>query len=301
MCVCVCFGGNITKMGRKKGGKKRKNNYKPSNNKKKKLTVVDDSQYLFNQFFAPQQDAASINSTTSSNIKKLPSPSSSSSSSSSGSSSTRKITTAYKANPNPQFLGPYSDRQSILVVGDGDLSFSLSLATALSGTKLTATTYDSFGIVCKKYEKASGTIASLKASGANVIHSIDATQLDIYDWNTKFNRIIFNFPHIGGSTPSDVLANQSMLFKFFKASKKLLVNSKSEIHISLRTTPFYKSWDIKTIGSKAGYKLRKKLDFNEDLFMRYENQRTAGDAKFRSAPSTGDSKTYMFRYIGVYS
>ena len=39
--MCVCFGGNITKMGRKKGGKKRKNNYKPSNNKKKKLTVVD--------------------------------------------------------------------------------------------------------------------------------------------------------------------------------------------------------------------------------------------------------------------
>ena len=37
------------------------------------------------------------------------------------------------------------------------------------------------------------------------------------------------------------------------------MNSKSEIHISLRTTPFYKSWDIKTIGEKAGYKLRKKL------------------------------------------
>ena len=61
------------------------------------------------------------------------------------------------------------------------------------------------------------------------------------------------------------------------------MNSKSEIHISLRTTPFYKSWDIKTIGEKAGYKLRKKIDFNEDSFIRYENKRTAGDDKFRAA------------------
>jgi hypothetical protein len=35
------------------------------------------------------------------------------------------------SNPNPKHLGPFSDRQRILVVGDGDLSFSLALAVFL--------------------------------------------------------------------------------------------------------------------------------------------------------------------------
>ena len=274
-------------MGKRKGGgnKRRKSHlYSDGSSKKRKktLTVVDDSQYLFNQFFAPQQESVAKQTQSSE------SPAVSSS--------------VYKSNPNPQFIGPYSNRHSILVVGDGDLSFSLSLATALSGTKLTATTSDSFGVLCKKYEKASGTVASLKASGAHVMHGVDATKLDDYDWNTRFNRIVFNFPHVGGSTPKDTVANQDLLLKFFESSTPLLVNSKSEIHISLRTTPFYKSWDIKTIGEKAGYKLRKRIDFNEDLFIRYENKRTAGDDKFRAAPGTkGESKTYMFRYIGLHN
>ena len=211
-------------------------------------------------------------------------------------------TSVYKSNPNPQFIGPYSNRHSILVVGDGDLSFSLesshcNIRNQLDGHNL----FDSFGVLCKKYEKATGTVASLKASGAHVIHGVDATKLGDYDWNTRFNRIVFNFPHVGGSTPKDIVANQDLLLKFFQSSTPLLVNSKSEIHISLRTTPFYKSWDIKTIGEKAGYKLRKKIDFNEDLFIRYENKRTAGDDKFRAAPGTkGESKTYMFSHIGLH-
>lgn len=35
------------------------------------------------------------------------------------------------SNPNPKHLGPFSDRQRILVVGDGDFSFSLALAVFL--------------------------------------------------------------------------------------------------------------------------------------------------------------------------
>lgn len=38
---------------------------------------------------------------------------------------------ATASNPNPKHLGPFSDRQRILVVGDGDLSFALALAVFL--------------------------------------------------------------------------------------------------------------------------------------------------------------------------
>jgi 25S rRNA (uracil2634-N3)-methyltransferase len=203
------------------------------------------------------------------------------------------------ANPNPRWIGPYCDRQNILVVGDGDLSFSLSLVLATGGSNVTATTFDTRSELFEKYASAPSTVRSLRQAGATVLHGIDATRLDEFDWEgEKFDRIVFNFPHIGGATKEDLLLNQALLREFFSSSTELLNGPVAEVHVSLRTTMFYNSWDVTKQGMAAGYKLHKTKPFRADLFLRYENQRTKGDHQghlVREAPSTEGAKTYCFR------
>ncbi|KAI3799970.1 hypothetical protein L1987_35276 [Smallanthus sonchifolius] len=93
-----------------------------------------------------------------------------------------------------------SQNQFILIVGDGDFSFSCSLARALkSGSNITATSYDSHGALLEKYKNANENLEILQGLGAQVMHDVDATKmqaLPCFD-NMKFDVIFFNFPHSG--------------------------------------------------------------------------------------------------------
>ena len=267
--------GRKRKRGKNSGGAGKNRNRSAGNG----LCVVDDSQAVhFANFFA----APSLENDTVENSDKI-------------SKKKRRIS----ANPNPRWIGPYSDRQNILVVGDGDLSFSLSLVLATGGSNVTATTFDTRPELYDKYASAPATVRSLQQAGATVLHGIDATKLDEYEWDgEKFDRIVFNFPHVGGATKEDLLRNQALLREFFSSSKEILSGSSAEVHVSLRTTVFYNSWDIKKQGMRAGYKLHKTKPFRADLFLKYENQRTKGDHQghlVREAPSTDGAKTYCFR------
>ena len=58
------------------------------------------------------------------------------------------------SNPNPVSAGLYRRGQHILLVGEGDFSFSLALATAIGGDTLVATSYDKQAEVITKYRCA---------------------------------------------------------------------------------------------------------------------------------------------------
>ena len=198
------------------------------------------------------------------------------------------------AQGGPSQVGPYSSRHKILVVGDGDLTFSLSLASALGGAKLVATTYDSIRELEEKYSGVASTIEALKSIGVTVLHEIDATKLNECPSldGMKFHRIVFNFPHIGGATQKDVELNQELLKGFFKQSLPKL-NSSGECHVALRRTLFYDSWDVVAQAQTVGMELKRVEDFKGD-YLSYENQRTSGEGQMRQAPSIEKAKRYIF-------
>jgi hypothetical protein len=68
----------------------------------------------------------------------------------------------------------------------------------------------------------------------------------------RFHRIGFNFPHVGGSSAEDVKQNQTLLYQFFKTVAPFSHPApQGLVLVTLRDTPFYNSWEIKTIAAKA--------------------------------------------------
>eukprot|EP01104_Vermistella_antarctica_P008866 TRINITY_DN2256_c0_g1_i3.p1 TRINITY_DN2256_c0_g1~~TRINITY_DN2256_c0_g1_i3.p1 ORF type:complete len:397 (+),score=92.73 TRINITY_DN2256_c0_g1_i3:283-1473(+) len=76
-------------------------------------------------------------------------------------------------------VGPFERGDKTLVVGDGDLSFSLALTTALGGKGLTATTYDTTRGVLSKYPHADNIISTLGSKGVRVFNGVDALTLHV--------------------------------------------------------------------------------------------------------------------------
>ncbi|KAF9589644.1 hypothetical protein IFM89_026669, partial [Coptis chinensis] len=97
----------------------------------------------------------------------------------------------------------YCSSHKILLVGEGDFSFSACLARAFgyasNHCNMVATSLDLKSFFMENYSKAMSNINDLKNKGCTVIHDFDATaKWDSYLVNgLKFDRIIYNFPHAG--------------------------------------------------------------------------------------------------------
>jgi 25S rRNA (uracil2634-N3)-methyltransferase len=180
--------------------------------------------------------------------------------------------------------GSYSNDQAILVVGDGDFSFSLSVCKKLqSGFNLIATSYDSHECVTTKYPESIKFIEEIKHLGSIVLHGVDAVDLRNTlvlpeGCPTKYDRIIFQFPLVYTqgtkeaytADPDNCIRNRRLIREFFHSATQLL-NENGQIHISSKETKPYLEWAIEKLAigfDPFGYLM--KFEFNKDDFPEYK-------------------------------
>ena len=135
--------------------------------------------------------------------------------------------------------GPRRRIRNILVCGDGDLSYSATIAPELDDVQLVATVLETEEIHNKVYEHSklntdiitsSSSSTSLYGHRHKVLFGIDATNLTTHFQDEKFDRVQFNFPHWKGKANNRY--NRILLANFLGSASNIL-SPQGEIHVAL--------------------------------------------------------------------
>ncbi|RWR77028.1 heavy metal-associated isoprenylated plant protein 41-like protein [Cinnamomum micranthum f. kanehirae] len=194
----------------------------------------------------------------------------------------------------------YSSLHEILLVGEGDFSFSLCLANAFgSASNIVTTSLDDYDVVTKKYSQAKSNIQNLLKMGATVLHGVDATKMKLHtDLSMrKFDRIIFNFPHAGFRGKEHAIhlirSHRSLVQGFFRNASPML-RPYGEVHVSHKTSAPYDRWNLEELASKFYLTLTECVSFEKADYPGYNNKRGDG-ARCDEAFLVGECSTFKFR------
>ncbi|KAL8462088.1 hypothetical protein ACS0TY_032436 [Phlomoides rotata] len=193
----------------------------------------------------------------------------------------------------------YNSNQDILVVGEGDFSFAASLATAFrDASNMVATSLDSQEMLGIKHPTAAHNLALLQQTGCTVMHGVDACTMSKRRFfkRTKFDRIVFNFPHAGLETfehdTYQISLHQEVVSGFLKNAYKM-VRDEGEVHITHKTAYPYSEWNIEELAEEEGFVLKDKAYFTKWDYPGYHNKKGYGHRSNRTF-NVGESSTYKF-------
>ncbi|CAK7345922.1 unnamed protein product [Dovyalis caffra] len=210
-----------------------------------------------------------------------------------------------KEEDNEKLVKFYSSKHQMLLVGEGDFSFSWCLARSFgSACKIVASSLDSYAdlylnVVIQKYKKARSNLEDLEKLGACILHGVDVKKMKHHFAlrMLKFDRIIFNFPHAGfnGKEDRDIVIekHKELVGNFFGSANDML-QADGEIHVTHKTTPPFCDWNILELARRNSLELIERVDFKIGDYPGYSNKRGAGNRCDESFP-LGECSTFKFR------
>ncbi|XP_044078238.1 ferredoxin-fold anticodon-binding domain-containing protein 1 [Siniperca chuatsi] len=174
-----------------------------------------------------------------------------------------------------------SPSRSILLVGEGNFSFSASV------TQLNSETETSITATCLqrqeealRHEGAASNIQIIKESGGAVLFEVDCRKLgECASLRGRvFDRVVFNFPHCGRK--SGVKKNRELLKNFFLSCVQVLAED-GEVHVSLCNgqggTPadhpkreWHNSWQVTAMAAEAHLILTDVHPFESEKYQSYK-------------------------------
>ncbi|CAN8230428.1 unnamed protein product [Cochlearia groenlandica] len=196
----------------------------------------------------------------------------------------------------------YSSKHQILLVGEGDFSFSKCLASAFgSASNIIATSLDSEEELNRKFMEAMDNVNILKSYGCDVQHEIDVHTMSL-DYSLslqRYDRIIFNFPHAGSrffgrEFSPRAIESHRVLVKGFLENAKEMLKEEGEIHITHKTNYPFSGWKIKKLAKRQGLKLVKESEFKLSHYPGYTNKRGSGGRRSDDHFPVGECSTLMF-------
>ncbi|XP_057512587.1 uncharacterized protein At4g26485-like isoform X1 [Actinidia eriantha] len=200
-----------------------------------------------------------------------------------------------------RWIEHYASSHRILLVGEGDFSFSLSLAKAFaSAHNMVATSLDTHQNIVNKYSNGIENVRELEEMGCLVLYGVDATKMSKHFFlrTQRFDRIVYNFPHVGFIFPEangcQIKLNKQLVKGYLMNGKVLLMKEEGEIHVTNKDGYPYDKWDLVKKAKKIGLALHVSIPFCKDKYPGYGNKRAHGsysDAPFR----LGDCTTFKFR------
>ncbi|KAG6555211.1 hypothetical protein Mapa_003251 [Marchantia paleacea] len=202
--------------------------------------------------------------------------------------------------PETNFMH-YSSKQSILLVGEGDFTFSSALASGLGQSfELIATSINSEGYIRAKYAQAIKAVTNLREHGARIIYDFDATK-NIFSNTRRFHRVVFNFPHAGYfSKPewvkSVIRSHQDLIIRFL-LNASTMIRSDGEIHVTIQDYDPYNRWNIAELARECGLSVKGSFLFEFSSYPGYCNRRGSGKRPGRTFPvGRGCIRTYQIGY-----
>ncbi|KAJ4831403.1 hypothetical protein Tsubulata_020426, partial [Turnera subulata] len=162
----------------------------------------------------------------------------------------------------------YTNHHKILLVGEGDFSFSASLAMDFrSANNMVATSLDSRELLLSRYYMAATHLKQLEDRGCAIIHGVDVNNMSRHPLlcHRKFDRI--------NALP--LLANDG------------------EVHVTHKTSYPFNEWKIKELAASAGLPFCVEKIFSVSHYMGYENKRGQGNRADESFP-VGSCSTFIF-------